>query len=125
MRPRFVHDGHHLADLEGHIPRSSICSSRVFPEVTAAMMIGTPGGIVLSLCAGGVPLDLAKGTVDDQQRVAGNDGREQERHRLAVFAAGRVVLDQCAATNHPPAHARDWDTWSGQGADSRLDDSRR
>ena len=104
------------------MPRSSTCPSRVFPEVTAAMMSGTPGGIVLSMCAGVVPLDLARETVDDQQLVAGNDGREQERHRLAVFAAGSAERAQRAATNHAPSLARDGDTWSGQCADPRLDE---
>ena len=68
------------------------------------MMSGTPAGSVASMCSTVPrPLDLAERCMNDEELLARNDAREQNRHALAVLA-GRVIdsnertaLDQRAA----------------------------
>ena len=67
------------------------------------------------------PLDLAERSVNYNELVAGNDVREQNRHRLAVLAAIGVDCDQGAATNQLSALAGDGDIGSGHGVDPRMD----
>ena len=47
--------------------------------------------------------------MDDKELLAGNDAREQDRHRLAVLAAGGIDGDQRAALDERAAFGRDRD----------------
>ena len=81
-------------------------------------MSGTPGGIVFSICRDSAgPLDLAERRMDDEKLFAGDDAREQDRHRLAVLAS--------AAGNHHERPAPDKLLAFGRDGDVGLAAERR